>query len=110
MNHGIDTPLVKPLPPRRGQNVWLRRALIFATVVVFVNAFVGQGGLSASLRARREYIEAQARLSALQRENALLAERMRRLADDPRTIETVARQELGLIRPGEVMFVLKPVQ
>jgi cell division protein FtsB len=110
MNRAIDTPLVKPLPRRRGQNVWLRRALIFATVVVLVNAFVGQGGLSASLRARREYTETQARLAALQRENAFLAERMRHLAADPRAIESLAREELGLIRPGEVMFVLSPVK
>ena len=110
MNRVMDTPLVKPLPPRRGQNVWLRRALIFATVVVLVNAFVGQGGLSASLRARREYMDMQARLSALQRENALLADHMRRLAADPRTVERVAREEFGLIRAGEVMFVVGPVK
>jgi cell division protein FtsB len=110
MNRAMDTPLVKPLPARRGQNVWLRRALIFATVVVLVNAFVGQGGLSASLRARRQYMETQARLSALQRENAFLADHMRRLAADPRTIESVAREELGLIRAGEVMFVVSPVK
>lgn len=110
MNRAIDTLLVKPLPLRRGQSAWLRRALIFATVVVLLNALVGQGGLSESLRARREYADVQARLSALQRENAFLAGQMRRLSSDSRTIEGVAREELGLIRRGEVMFVLKPVR
>jgi cell division protein FtsB len=110
MTRHTDTFLVKPLPRRRGQSVWLRRALMFATVVVLVNALVGQGGLSESLRARREYAETQARLSALQRENASMAEQMRRLSSDPRTIEGVAREELGWMRPGELMFVLKPVK
>jgi cell division protein FtsB len=110
MNRMADTLLVKPLSLRRGENVWLRRALIFVTVVVLVNACVGQGGLSASLRARREYAAAQAQLSALQRENAALAMQMRNLSSDLRTIESVAREEFGLIRPGEVMFVLKPVR
>ena len=104
-----DTPPVKPAP-RRGQNVWLSRALIFATVVVLVNSLVGHGGLAESLRARREYAEARARLIALQHENAGMAEQMRRLSSDPRTIEGIAREELGVIRPGELMFVLTPVK
>ena len=110
MNRVIDTPLVRPMPLRRGQSIWLRRALIFATVVVLVNALVGQGGLAESLRASREYADAQARLSALQRENVALSEQMRRLSNDPRTIESVAREDLGLIRRGELMFVLKPIR
>ena len=32
---------------------------------------------------------------------------MRRLNEDPATIESVAREQLGLIRPGEVVFILK---
>jgi cell division protein FtsB len=108
MKRAIDTALVKPLPLRRGQSIWLGRALIFATIVVLVNALVGQGGLAESLRANREYADAQARLLALQRDNAVLADQMRRLAGNPRTIERIAREEFGLIRPGEVMFVVKP--
>ena len=110
MNRMADTLLVKPLSLRRGENVWLRRALISVTVVVLVNAFAGKGGLSQSLRAQREYAQAQAQLSALQRENAALATEMRGLSRDARMIESVAREEFGLIRPGEVMFVLRMVR
>ena len=107
MNRSPESPLLRPIPVRRGHNVWLRRALIFATTVVLVNALVGQGGLIESLRARHEYSDTFERLTALQRENESLADRMRKLAGDARTIEGVAREDLGLIRPGEVMFVLK---
>jgi cell division protein FtsB len=110
MDRLMNTLLVKPLPPRRGTSVWLRRALIFATVVVLVNALVGQGGFAESVRAQHEYAAALARLSALQHDNAELATRAHGLAHDAKTIETVARQDLGVIRPGEVMFVLKPVK
>ena len=106
----MDSPIVKPLPFRRGQSIWLRRALIFATVGVVVNTLVGQGGMVEALRARREYGAAAERLTRLQWENAALAERVRRLSSDRRTIEGAAREELGLIRPGEIRFVLEPVQ
>ena len=111
MAQDLDTPLVRPLPPvRRGTSQWLRRALIFATVVVLVNALVGDGGLAETLRARREYAAALAQLAALQRENAALAETARGLERDARTIEGVARKELGFVRRGEVMVVLGPAR
>jgi cell division protein FtsB len=82
--------------------------LIFATVVVFVDAVVGKSGLAQSVRARRDYAAAQAQLSELQAENAALVERARRLAEDPGAIEGLARKELGFLHPGEVVFVLTP--
>jgi cell division protein FtsB len=106
----MDSPIVKPLQVRRGQSIWLRRALIFATVGVVVNTVVGRGGMVEALRARHDYDAAAERLTQLQSENAALAERVRSLSSDRRTIEGTAREELGLIRPGEIMFVLKPVQ
>ncbi len=39
-----------------------------------------------------------------------LREEMRRLNEDPATIESLARQELGLIRPGEIVFILKDLK
>ena len=41
------------------------------------------------------------------RENARLREDVRRLRFDPGTIEALARKELGLIKPGEVLFIIK---
>ena len=43
----------------------------------------------------------------MRQENAALREEARRLKDDLSTIESLAREELGLIRPGEVLFILK---
>jgi cell division protein FtsB len=40
-------------------------------------------------------------------ENALLREEAQRLRSDPTAIEDLARRELGLIRPGEHLFILK---
>jgi cell division protein FtsB len=45
----------------------------------------------------------------MQSENDRLRDQIRRLTSDPETIESVAREELGLIRPGELVFVVKDV-
>jgi cell division protein FtsB len=103
-----DTLLVKPLPRGRyRRNRWVRRALIFATVVVLVDAVVGKGGVAEGMRAQQEYERAQAELASLRARNAALLERARRLGGDAEAIESLAREQLGVLRPGEVLFVVK---
>lgn len=43
-------------------------------------------------------------------ENAGLREQARRLHEDPAMIERIARQDLGLVRPGEILVVLKDLK
>jgi cell division protein FtsB len=81
--------------------------LVFVTVVLVVDALIGEKGLMQSMRARQEYLDTAASLETLRRNNAKLRDEMRRLNEDPATIESVAREQLGLIRPGEVVFILK---
>lgn len=101
--------LVQPAPSlvrKRG----LHLLLIFVTLVLIVDALIGEKGLMQSMSARRQYRQLQASLDDLRRENAALREEMRRLNEDPATIESLARQDLGLIRPGEVVFILKDLK
>jgi cell division protein FtsB len=100
----LDTP---KLPPRRRGHAWTGRVLCFAACVLAVNALIGERGLSETLRARRDFNAAVAELSRLQYENATLAATIRRLQQDAPTIEDVARADLGLIRPGEILVVVK---
>lgn len=81
--------------------------LVFITLVLVVDALIGDKGLVESMRARRRYQEVSASLETLRRDNAKLRDDVRRLNEDPATIESVAREELGLIRPGELVFILK---
>jgi cell division protein FtsB len=96
------------LPPRRREQRWIGRALCFAACVLAVNALIGERGLSETLRARREFRQAVSELSRIQYENASLANTIDRLRYDANAIEGVARAELGLIRPGEILVVVKP--
>jgi cell division protein FtsB len=81
--------------------------LVFVTIVLVVDALVGEKGFIETLRARREYRDVSRSLESLRRENSRLREDVRRLNEDPGAIEAVARKELGLIRPGELLFVVK---
>ena len=61
------------------------------------------------LRAQHAYDELSATIARQRAENARLREEVRRLTEDPAAIEEIARRELGLIRPGERVFIIKDV-
>ena len=85
----------------------VRWILLFVAVLIVVNGLVGDRGLLAMLRARREYDELAAQIARQRAENSRLRDRAQRLRDDPAAIEEVARRELGLIKPGEKVFIIK---
>jgi cell division protein FtsB len=75
-------------------------------IVLVVDALVGNRGLLETMRARRQYDELAADLARTRRANDRLRDDVRRLRDDPATIESVAREELGLIRQDELVFIV----
>jgi cell division protein FtsB len=94
-------------PKRRGRTRAVVRWLLLAfAVVIFVDMLVGDQGLMAMFETERRRNELTADIARQQAENAGLAEQVRRLNDDPAIIEELAR-ELGLIKPGEKVFILK---
>jgi len=99
----------KPTLANRGRRL-LRHVLVFITLVIVVDAIAGEKGLLALLEARREYASLERSLERARTENAELRETARRLREDPAAIEDAARRELGLIKPGEVLFIVKDVE
>jgi cell division protein FtsB len=96
-------------PPSRGRRL-LRHILLFVTLVIVVDAIAGEKGLLALLEARRDYAALERSLERARAENAQLRETARRLREDPAAIEETARRELGLIKPGEVLFIVKDIE
>ena len=93
---------------RRGRRILI--ALFgFVVCVLAVDALVGDQGLAATMRARKQYNHLAADLARLRNENAGLREEARRLREDPAAIEEIARRELGLMSPGEKLFIIKDV-
>lgn len=84
--------------------------LVFVGVVIVVDALVGDKGLLATSKARQEYRALETSLDQARAENARLRDEARRLREDPAAIEEIARKELGLMKPGEKLFIVKDVQ
>src|SRR5512134_4005545 len=82
---------------------------VFVVSVLIVDALVGDQGLIATLRARKQYDELAAELARIRVENAGLREEARRLREDPAAIEEIARRELGLMSPGEKLFIIRDI-
>ena len=108
---------VAPLRRRRTPEVaasvspWRTRllnyVLAFVTVVLVVDALVGDKGLLDTLRARRQHGALAAALRQKRQENVRLRDDIRRLKEDAGAIESLAREELGLMREGEVLFIVR---
>jgi cell division protein FtsB len=82
-------------------------AVLFAACVLLANGLVGERGLTETLRARRTFAEAARDLARLRQQNAALRNSARNLRTDPGAIEAAAREELGLIRPGEILVTIR---
>ena len=84
------TTVIKPQGRHRST---VRLLLLFVAAVIVVDALVGDRGLLAMVRARKEYDELAATISHDRTENARLREEARRLLEDPAAIEEVARRD-----------------
>ena len=95
----------------REERPWQRRhlaRLLFSllTAILIANALVGDRGLPDTLRIRREHRNLEAAIAALRATNQRLQLEVERLRNDPDAIEHLARRELGLVRPGERLFIV----
>lgn len=93
---------------RRGRRL-LAGLFFFVVCVLVVDSLVGDQGLVATMRARKQYDELAGDLARLRSENTGLRDEARRLKEDPAAIEEIARRELGLMSPGEKLFIIKDI-
>ena len=98
-----------PAPSVRWRGV-INYLLLFVTLVLIVDALIGDKGFMDTMRVRQEWAELARSVERLRQENARLVEQARKLREDPATLESIARKEHGLIRPGEIVFILKDVK
>jgi cell division protein FtsB len=83
---------------------------LFIGCVLMLDGLVGEKGLVEMMKKRHEYQTLEQSLVRVRAENARLREDARRLREDPTAIEDLARRDLGLIKPGEKLFIVKDVE
>jgi cell division protein FtsB len=93
-------------------DVGLRRkaatlASILAFIALVVGSLFGDGGVLQVLAQRERSAALQRQNLALRVQNGRLAAEIAALRRDPRAVERIAREELGLARPGETVFVIR---
>ena len=97
-----------PTLRRRGRRL-VQYLLVFVGCVLVLDAFVGEKGLLEMLKKRQEYRALEQSIARVRSENARLRGEAQRLRTDPAAIEDLARRDLGLIKPGEKLFIVKDV-
>ena len=101
----------RTLDPEVSRRIKLRRrALVLGLAGIClagsVAAFIGEGGYVDMLRLRREISVLTADIERREAAVARLEDEVRRLEIDPVARERVAREDLGLVRAGEIDFLL----
>jgi cell division protein FtsL len=81
-----------------------RGLLGLLVLVMIVHDVFGTHGFLAMRRTQNEIKKVKADLDALSKENAVLEQEVKDLNSDPRLIEKIARDDLGLARPGEIII------
>jgi cell division protein FtsB len=81
-------------------------AIGLTLAIIVANGVAGDRGLIQTVRMRHERQQLADAIARFQEENRRLALQAARLRDDPAAIEEIARGELGLIRPGEHLFIV----
>lgn len=81
-----------------------RAILGLLIAVMIVHDVFGAHGFLAMRRTQSEIRKVKADIDKLSKENEALEQEVKDLKSDPKMIEKIARDDLGLARPGEVII------
>src|SRR5690242_20793796 len=87
-----------------------RALLALLVLVLLVHDIFGTHGFLAMRRKQLEIKKVTSDLDQLNKENLQLEQEVKELKTDPRKIEKIARDELGLAKPGEVIIKIPRAQ
>ena len=75
-----------------------------ALLALGIHDIFGAHGYLATRRSERQIEQLRGEIERLNRENQALTQNVSALKSDPAAIEKIAREEMGLARPGEMIF------
>lgn len=82
--------------------------LAAALALLLLQDIFGTHGILAMRRSQQEVGKVQNQISRIDEENRQLQDKVNALRSDPEAIERIAREEMGLARPGEYIFKVQP--
>jgi cell division protein FtsB len=85
---------------------YARAILGLALLLLAIHDVFGSHGLLATRHTQSQIQELRGEIDRLNKENGDLSKQVRALRTDPKAIERIAREEMGLARPGEMIFKL----
>ena len=77
----------------------------FIAALLITQTLIGEGGLLDSQNVTHTYRDLAESVRKFRYENAHLRANVRRLQKDPEAITAIAREEFGLIHPGEILVI-----
>jgi cell division protein FtsB len=83
---------------------WVVTGLCCLLAALFLFTTFGERGILHIRRLKEEKRDLDEKNYLLQKENSALRERIKRLRHDNLFLEKIAREELGLVRPGEIIY------
>ena len=86
-----------------GRKVIVAAAILLALYLT-ANFIFGEMGVIKYYRMEAQYRALTQDIAMLKQDNAKLAREVRALKTDPNYIELIARDKLGLARPGEIVY------
>ena len=84
----------------------MRQILGIALFALLVHDVFGPHGFIAMRRTQMEIEQIREQIGKMNEENKSLSDQVNSLKTDPKSIERIAREEMGLARPGEMIFKL----
>lgn len=101
----------RPAAPRGPQGPrstgWIVSRMVLALLAIGAVGFAVQGGEYGTtdlIRQKRALVAESAAVDSLEARVAELAAYKEKVENDPATQERIAREEFGMVRPGEVLY------
>ncbi len=100
----------KPGEPRAGSKITLKALILLSSVVsivLLVSFLFSQGGMAELQKSRHRVAALQGDVDRLRSENQKLGGEIASLRKSTFAVERIAREDLGMSREGEIVYVLR---
>lgn len=85
----------------------LAGVIIFLICALVAQGVTGKNGFITYMELKRNHKNMGRQIEEIKADNERLSNEIRALRNDPGTLEGIAREELGMIKPGEILYQVR---